>query len=103
MSFLNRIARTVVLLLLLVGTAATAARAQAAQAAPQAPATTAAQDEYVPIDQLPDSEKLPAAPFLIGAYVVVWGALLLYVLMLWRRLGRVEADLRDARRAVEGR
>jgi CcmD family protein len=102
MSFLNRIARTGALLLLLVAAGAPGARAQATQA-PQAPATTAAQDEYVPIDQLPDSEKLPAAPFLIGAYVVVWGALLLYVLMLWRRLGRVEAEVRQAQRMAGGR
>ena len=102
MSFLNRIARTLTLLLVLMAAGAPAIRAQAAQT-PQAPATTAAQDEYVPIDQLPESEKLPAAPFLIGAYVVVWGALLIYVLMLWRRLGRVEAELRQAQRMAGGR
>ena len=102
MSFLNRIARTLALLLLLVTAGAPMARAQATQA-PQPPPTTAAQDEYVPIDQLPESEKLPAAPFLIGAYVVVWGALLIYVLMLWRRLGRVEAELRQAQRMAGGR
>lgn len=104
MSLLNRIARSLALLLLLATAGAPIARAQASQApAPQAPATTAAQDEYVPIDQLPDSEKLPAAPFLIGAYVVVWGALLIYVLMLWKRLGRVEAELRQAQRLAGGR
>ena len=81
MSLLTRIARTAALLALLTTFAAPAARAQAAQP-PQTPPTTAAQDEYVPIDQLPESEKLPAAPFLIGAYVVVWGALLVYVLIL---------------------
>ena len=101
MSFANRMARILALLLLLVGSGAPMAHAQVAQA--QAPATTAAQDEYVPIDQLPESEKLPAAPFLIGAYVVVWGVLLIYVLSLWRRLGRVEADLREARRGAGGR
>ena len=101
MTFVTRIARTLVLILALAGSNAPATRAQAPPA--QAPATTAAQDEYVPIDQLPENEKLPAAPFLIGAYAVAWGAVLIYLLMLWRRLGRVEADLRDARRAVEGR
>jgi CcmD family protein len=101
MLLVNRCARILALLLLLVGSAAPLARGQAPQT--QAPTTTAAQDEYVPIDQLPDSEKLPAAPFLIGAYVVVWGALLLYVLTLWRRLARVEADLREARRLAAGR
>ena len=94
----TRIARIVALVLLLAGVGASPATAQATQA-PQAPATTAAQDEYVPIDQLPDNDKLPAAPYLIAAYVIVWGAMLIYVLSLWRRLGRVEADLREARRA----
>jgi CcmD family protein len=102
MSLVNRIARTVALLLLVLGANAQAALAQAAPSA-QAPPTTAAQEEYVPIDQLPEGEKLPAAPYLIAAYVVVWGALLLYVLTLWRRLGRVEAELREARRLVGSR
>ena len=101
MTFVTRIARTLVLVLALAGSNAHAARAQAPPA--QGPTTTAAQDEYIPIDQLPENEKLPAAPFLIAAYAVAWGAVLIYLLMLWRRLGRVEADLRDARRAVEGR
>jgi hypothetical protein len=30
------------------------------------------QNEYVPIDQLPPREAMPAAPLLIGAYIVVW-------------------------------
>ena len=102
MSFLNRIARTLTLFLVLMTAGAPAVRAQAAQT-PQSPATTAAQDEYVPIDQLPESEKMPAAPFLIAAYVVVWAALLVYVLSLWRRLGRDEADLHEARRASGAR
>jgi CcmD family protein len=57
----------------------------------------------VPIDQLPEGEKLPAAPFLVGAYAVAWAAVLIYVLMLWRRLGRVEQELQAARRATSGR
>ena len=101
MSLVHRIARTFTLLLLLLGSVGPLARAQTPQ--PQPPQTTAAQDEYVPIDQLPDSEKLPAAPYLIAAYIVVWGALLVYVLTLWRRLGRVETDLREARRVTGGR
>lgn len=102
MSLVNRIARTAALLLLLIGAGSTAARAQSAQT-PPGPPTTAAQEEYVPIDQLPESEKLPAAPYLIAAYVVVWGALLVYVLTLWRRIGRVEAELREAQRVAGSR
>ena len=97
MSLIARVARTLTLALLLTAGLAPAVRAQSAPAA-QAPRTTAAQEEYVPIAELPDSEKLPAAPFLISAYVIVWGALLVYVWTLWKRLGRVEADLREARR-----
>jgi CcmD family protein len=86
--------------LLLAG--APGAVAQESQA-PRGPASQAAQDEYVPIDQLPESEKLPAAPFLTGAYAFAWLAILVYLLMLWRRLGRVEQELREARRAVGSR
>jgi CcmD family protein len=101
MSLVHRIARTFTLMLLLLGSVGPLAGAQTPQSQP--PTTTAAQDEYVPIDQLPDSEKLPAAPYLIAAYIVVWGVLLVYVLTLWRRLGRVETDLREARRVTGGR
>jgi CcmD family protein len=69
---------------------ATLARAEAHQAQPPA----AARDEYVPIDQIPESDKLPAAPYLIAAYMTVWVLLLLYVWSLWRRLSRVEDELK---------
>ena len=38
-------------------------------------------------------EKLPATPFVFAAYAFVWIALLAYVFILWRRLGRVEQEL----------
>lgn len=101
MSIITRTARVLALLLVLCGSGAATGSAQTAPA--DSRQTTAAQDEYVPIDQLPDSEKLPAAPFLIAAYVIVWGVLLVYVLSLWRRLGRVESELREARRAIGSR
>ena len=59
-----------------------------AQAQPKA-----AQDEFVPINELPPDEQLPAAPLLIGAYAFVWVALMLYLWSLWRKLGRVEQEL----------
>lgn len=102
-TFVTRIARALALTCtLLAGVAWSPALAQA-PAAPQAPSTTAAQDEYLPLDQLPENEKLPAAPFLVGAYAVAWVVILVYVLMLWRRLARVEADLQDARRLAGGK
>ena len=57
----------------------------------QAPA---GQSEYVAVDQLPPVEQLPAAPLLIGAYAFVWLAVFFYVWTIWRRLSRVEAEIR---------
>lgn len=53
---------------------------------------------FVPIDQLPPGEQLPAAPLLIAAYAFVWVAMLFYVWTIWRRLGQVEADMRALER-----
>jgi len=101
---LNKLMRAALLgVLLLAATAASAAGA--AQSSPQpAPASAqpaptrppAAQDEFVPINELPESEKLPAAPFLIAAYTIVWLVLLVYVWSLWRRLSQVEQELKQA-------
>jgi CcmD family protein len=62
--------------------------------------------EYVPIDQLPPGEEMPAAPLLIGAYVFVPVVLFLYLVSLARRMStvqreieRLEADLRRTGRA----
>jgi CcmD family protein len=77
--------------------AAIAQQPAAAQpATPQRPA----QDEFVPVTDLPDSEKLPAAPFLIAAYTLVWVVLLVYVWSLWRRLTAVEQELKHAVQSV---
>jgi CcmD family protein len=61
-------------------------------------------DEFVPVDELPADEELPAAPLVIGAYAVVWLVVLWYLWFLWRRLARVERELADvARRVGSGR
>ena len=69
---------------------------QAPQPAP-APSTAqpAAQDEFVPISELPPDEKLAAAPLLITAYAVVWIVLAVYVWTLWKRFWRAEQDLKQ--------
>jgi CcmD family protein len=59
-----------------------------------------AQEEFVPIDQLPPEEQLPAAPLLVAAYGFVWIALLFYLWSIWRRMGRVERELADVGRRV---
>ena len=60
-----------------------------------------AEDEFVPIDQLPPNEQLPAAPLLIAAYSVVWVGVAGYLFSIWRRMGRVEQDIAVVRRRVE--
>ena len=61
----------------------------------QAPA---GQGQFLPIDQIPRTEQLPAAPLLIAAYVFVWIAALAYAWSIWRRLDRVEREMRDLER-----
>jgi CcmD family protein len=53
-----------------------------------------AQDEFrtITADQAA-LEKLPATPFVFGAYAIVWIVLIAYVFSLWRRLGRVEQEM----------
>ena len=72
--------------------------AAAAQTAP-------AQEGFVPIDQLPAPESFPAAPLVIAAYAFAWIAVFVYVWSVWRRLDRVERELKslDARATRGGR
>jgi CcmD family protein len=53
----------------------------------------AAQDEFVPISQLPPDEHVPAVPLLITAYAVVWIVVAVYLWTLWTRFRRAERDL----------
>lgn len=53
---------------------------------------------FVPANTLPPAQQMPAAPLLIAAYAFIWVALLIYLWSIWRRLGRVENELRQ----VEG-
>ena len=52
------------------------------------------QSEYVPIKDLPPTDQMPAAPLLIAAYAFVWIAVMFYLWTIWRRLGKVEAEMR---------
>jgi type VI protein secretion system component VasF len=54
----------------------------------------AGQSEFVPLNELPESEKLPAAPLLVVAYAVFLVLMVFYVWTVWRRLNKVEADMR---------
>jgi CcmD family protein len=52
------------------------------------------QSEFVPVDTLPPGDQLPAAPLLVGAYAFVWLAVMFYLWTIWRRLNRVETEMR---------
>ena len=89
---MTRIIRSTLALLTLI--LSLYAIAPAPASAQQPPAPTAATDQFVPMDEIPEQDKLPAAPYLIGAYMVAWLVLLFYVWSLWRRLQTVEDELK---------
>lgn len=62
------------------------------------PPQTPARDAYVPIDQLPPSEQMPSAPFVVAAYSAVWLVAMFYLWSIWRRIGKVEEDMQGLAR-----
>ena len=68
----------------------TAATAIAAQAQP-------AQDGFVPVTG-PISEQIPAAPLVVAAYAFFLLLMVFYLWTIWRRIGKVEADMRALER-----
>ena len=52
------------------------------------------QSEFEPVTEIPASDQLPSAPLVIAAYAFVWLAFVVYVWMMWRKLGKVEQELR---------
>ena len=63
----------------------------------------AAQDGFVPMDEIPADDQLPAAPLLVAAYAAVWAITIGYLWTIWRRLGSVERELADITRRVADR
>ena len=63
----------------------------------------AQQEEFVPIDELPPEDQLPAAPLLVAAYAVAWAAVFGYLWSIWRRLDRVERELAEVARQAANR
>jgi len=84
----------IAVLVAVAGTLVLGAQPQGTQATP---------DGFERVSALPQAEQLPAAPLVIAAYASVWVALMAYVWMLWRRLGRVERELADLTRRVQER
>ena len=73
-----------------------------AMAQTQPPPKPAAQDGFVPIDQLAPKEEMPAAPLVMAAYAVAWLVPFVYVLSVWRRLGKVEGEIAEVNRRLAG-
>jgi len=61
-----------------------------------------AQEEFVPVKDLPQQEQLPGGPLVLAAYGFVWAVLLVYVWTIWRRLGKVEREMRDLAARLKG-
>jgi CcmD family protein len=59
----------------------------------QQPPQPKQQDEFVPIEELPPQDQLPAAPLLVAAYSFVVLTLFAYLLSVARRLGTVQREL----------
>jgi CcmD family protein len=87
--------RIVLVLCLACAGAATPVGAQ------QQPPPKPAQEEFVPIDQLPPGDTLPAARFLIAAYSVAWLLVAGYLYSIWQRLGQVEREIADVSRRIQ--
>ena len=51
------------------------------------------QSVFVPASSLPESEKLPAPPFVISAYALVWLIAMFYIWTVWRKVGKLEGEL----------
>lgn len=49
------------------------------------------------------STVLPAAPFVIAAYVGIWLVLFVFVLMLWRKSQRTRSDIDALKHALDSR
>jgi CcmD family protein len=90
--------RTIVFTMMLLTGVLAASTAPALAVQPPVPP---AQEGFIPLDQMPKQEQLPAARLVIAAYAVAWVLVFGYLWSIWSRLGRVERELADVTRRVE--
>ena len=57
---------------------------------------------FLPVNELPPGQELPAAPFLIGAYVFFLLLMVFYLWTIWRRLGKVHDEMRALQQKGSG-
>ena len=58
------------------------------------------QEEFVPMDEVPPEDQLPAAPLLVTAYVIIWFLVIGYLWLLWRRMSKMEREVGDLSRII---
>jgi CcmD family protein len=97
LKIIRRIAFVILFVSLPLGVSAPFAAAQSAQPRGQA------QTEFVPVNELPPQEQMPAAPLVIAAYAVAWVGIFIYLASIWRRLQKVDRELADVSRRVAER
>jgi hypothetical protein len=56
------------------------------------------QEEFKPFTGVPPEQQIPAAPLVIGAYAFFLLLMMFYLWTIWRRIGKVEADMRALER-----
>jgi hypothetical protein len=62
----------------------------------------AAPEGFVQVNEVPTSERLPAAPFLIAAYAFFLVLMIGYIWSVARRLDKVQRELSDLQRSQRG-
>lgn len=67
-------------------------------AAPIAAFQPQQQNEFRPLSEIPASEQLPGGTYVVIAYGFVWIAAMFYIWTIWRRLGKVEEEMRILQR-----
>jgi CcmD family protein len=65
-----------------------------------APLAALAQDQYEPVNEAA-RQRMDPNPYIVGAYGFIWVAVLVYVVMVARGLGRARGEIEDLRRRVE--
>ena len=61
-----------------------------------------APDGFVPVTGVPVTEQIPAAPLVVGTYAFFLLLMVFYLWTIWRRIGKVEEDMRALQRRQGG-
>ena len=59
-------------------------------------------DGFVPVTGAPAGEQIPAAPLVISSYAFFLLLMVFYIWTIWRRIGKVEVDMKALERRQGG-